>query len=94
MLNDYVGNFSAFRIGPMNTDIKFRKPAVRRKHVRPTESSRPEEVKLLDLNTIVTFSQELRILIECSGYLLNPFKITGFSRMTLLLLLSEVRFVY
>ncbi|XP_062112219.1 non-structural maintenance of chromosomes element 4 homolog A [Humulus lupulus] len=31
-------------IGPMNTEIKLRKPAVRRKHVRPTESSRPEEL--------------------------------------------------
>ncbi|KAF4374523.1 hypothetical protein F8388_016074 [Cannabis sativa] len=31
-------------IGPMSTEIKLRKPAVRRKHVRPTESSRPEEL--------------------------------------------------
>ncbi|PON52210.1 Nse4/EID family [Parasponia andersonii] len=31
-------------IGPMNTEVKLRKPVVRRKHVRPTESSRPEEL--------------------------------------------------
>ncbi|KAL5545472.1 hypothetical protein UlMin_005159 [Ulmus minor] len=31
-------------IGPMSTEIKLRKPVVRKKHVRPTESSRPEEL--------------------------------------------------
>ncbi|XP_059463504.1 non-structural maintenance of chromosomes element 4 homolog A-like [Corylus avellana] len=30
-------------IGPMNTELKQRKSFVRRKHVRPTESARPEE---------------------------------------------------
>ncbi|GMH18731.1 hypothetical protein Nepgr_020572 [Nepenthes gracilis] len=31
-------------LGPMNTELKQRKSFVRRKHVRPTESERPEEV--------------------------------------------------
>ena len=34
----------SFRIGPMDVEAKTRKPAVRRRHVRPTDSSRPEEV--------------------------------------------------
>lgn len=31
----------------MDTEIKLRKAVVHRKHVKPTESARPEEVKML-----------------------------------------------
>lgn len=31
-------------LGPMNTELKQRKPVAHRKHVRPSESSRPEEL--------------------------------------------------
>lgn len=32
----------------MDTEAKVRNPVVRRRHVRPIESSRPEEVRGLD----------------------------------------------
>lgn len=35
------------RVGPMNTEIKLRKPVVHRKYTRPTgNSARPEEVMI------------------------------------------------
>lgn len=34
----------------MNTEMKHRKAAVRNKRVRPTESVRPEEVRIIPLN--------------------------------------------
>lgn len=36
----------SFRIGPMTTEIKHRKPVVQRKRVRPTGNERPEEVSV------------------------------------------------
>lgn len=32
------------RLGPMNVEMKQRAVATRKRHVRPTDSSRPEEV--------------------------------------------------
>lgn len=34
----------------MNTEMKQRKPVVHNKRVRPTESARPEEVRMILLN--------------------------------------------
>lgn len=36
--------FPSRRLGPMNTQLKQRKVTVHRRHTRPTESARPEEV--------------------------------------------------
>lgn len=43
----------------MNTELKLRKIAVRRKHVRLTESARPEEVSKLYPRCSIAFYQEL-----------------------------------
>lgn len=53
------------RLGPMNVEMKQRAVATRKKHVRPTESSRPEEVGkhiFFPLITMFSFCQ-----------LINPF---------------------
>lgn len=43
----HISFFDIPRVGPMNSEIKLRKPTVPRKRVRPpTEQSRPEEVKV------------------------------------------------
>lgn len=34
-----------YRLGPMSYEIKKRKTVVRKKHVKPTELARPEEVE-------------------------------------------------
>lgn len=43
----------------MDTGIKQRKAIVRRKHVRPMESARPEEVRMLYRRSSFAFLQEL-----------------------------------
>lgn len=44
-----------FRLGPMNTELKQRKPVVHRKRVQPTESAQPEEVRILPSSGSVSY---------------------------------------
>lgn len=49
----------------MNTELKQRKSFVRRKHVRPTESARPEEVCILHLDAVFLLFKNLMIVGIC-----------------------------
>jgi hypothetical protein len=45
----------------MNTELKQRKSFVRRKRVRPAESARPEEVRILHLDAVFLVFKNLMI---------------------------------